>query len=947
MAQPINSVNAQDKKTTATVSGLSKGVSNLPLPTITGIADTLKKDSTTTLQRKRDIETTIKYSAEDSIILDAEDKTVFLYNDAKVEYGKMNLTAHTIDMDHKTNKVNATFTTDSTGKRIGVPIFKDGSDEYEAGFIKYNYKTKRGQVKGIVTKQGDAVIRGKVVKKEPSNTMFVDGAQYTTCDLREPHFCIKAMHIKVIPKKKIVTRAFNLQFDDVPTMVAFPFGLFPIPKRRGTGLIFPSYGESQQRGFFLSNLGFYWAVNDYIGFKILSDLYSVGGAGTGRYTADLDYKSRYSFQGKFNFSYSNLKDNPDNPITFNAFQQYWVMWNHSTLSKGTGRFSASVNAGSANYNRLNSFNVQQRQQANFTSNVTYSNSIKKTPFSYSTSARQTQNVSTGVMDFELPAASLNMNSIYPLKQVPFIRKFDVVKKLQVSYSGNFQNRLNNVLVNPTAQARGYELSRAPSLQNLDYQLNAGLIDSAMWRNDTARIAAFYRPDTLNFNRFLGGFTRNSTWQANHSVPISTTFKLFRYFNFTPNAAFRETWFRQQYNFRYNAASRTYDVDTIRSFTDGALARKYEMNGGMSMTTRIFGTFYIRKGGFEAVRHIITPTVGYSYSPVFNYYFQQIDTNTTTDRRGPNVFFDRFTGTRVADPSRRKPAETISLSLANTFEAKVKDKKDTTKEGGFKKFMLLDNLGFNTNYNLRADSFNLSNITMNARTKVLGILDININATFDPYYFADAGVNTLTGRQEFFKTRHLAWSRNPYNSDGSASLINLRWNPDQGLAHLTNMDVSISTSITPKQVNRRSIPTVSSGTDYQFFYNPNAPGYVDFSLPWSMQISYRMTYQRFSATPSPGGLRFNTRSVYRNTVNISGDVTPIEKWKMGYTAGYDFNLEQVTNTTFNITRDLHCWYATISIGLWPATVQYYLFTLGIKSPVLSDVKIPRRNVPYRD
>ncbi len=915
-------------KPLSSVAGVNIAVkdTSIALKTDTSAADSTKKP-------QRDIETTINYSAEDSIIIDAQTKQAFLYRDAKVEYGKMNMTAHNIDMDYNTNIVNASFGKDSLENKIGVPIFKEGSDAYEAGGIKYNYKTKRGLVKAIVTKQNDGVIRGRVVKKEPNNTMYVDGASYTTCDLREPHFCIKMMQIKVIPKKKIVTRAFNMQIDDIPTPIAFPFGVFPIPKRRGTGLIFPSYGESQSQGFFLSNLGFYWAVNDYIGFKILTNQFSIGGIGNGNYSADLDYKSRYSFQGKFNASYSNTKTAPDDPINSTKTELIWVRWNHSTLSKGTGRFSASVNAGSQKFNRVNTLNVAARTAPAFQSAISYSNTIKKTPFSYAISANQNQNISTGEMNFVLPQASLNMNRIYPLKNVPFINKADWVKKLNFAYSSSFANRVSNLVRNTSAQSLGYRLNNA-DLIALDST-------SPNYASDTARINRFYKTDTLSVSQFFNKFDKNSKWTVTHNIPISTTFKLFKYFNFTPSANVSTTWYNAGYDYSYDKNNKNIIVDTNYSFQNGKLAAKYSGSGGMSVTSRIYGTFYIKKFGIEAIRHVMIPTIGYSYSPVFKNYYERIDTGGT----GQPVYLDRFTGLKAADPSSLKDSETINFSLGNTFEAKVIDKKDTSKtEKKFKKQMLIDNLSISNSYNLRADSFNLGNFSISARTKLFGLFDINFSTQFDPYFYESLGKDPNSYYQKFKKTKFLAWNE---TNNAEAKTVNFNWQKDQGLGRLVNMNLAISTRFAAKKGGANKIMPYVNGTDYQFYYNPLAPAYVDFDLPWTLNISYIMTYSKYSTVPSPNAI-FTDKSLYSNKISFSGDFTPTPKWKIGYTAGYDFNptvgRDNISNTVLNVSRDLHCWYATFSTGLYPATYQYYLFTIGIKSPSLSDVKIPRRSTP---
>lgn len=952
----VTSVNGQsnkiNKSKSSTVSGINTSLSGLNT-SIVGKNNTLDADSTQK-KPKRDIETTIEYSAEDSIVLDAEDRKAFLFNDSKVKFGKMDLKANKIDMDYNTNIVNASYKTDSTGKKIGVPLFKEGSETYEAGNISYNYKTKKGKVRDIVTKQGDAVIQGKDVRKEPDNTMFVADAIYTTCDLREPHFCIKATHIKVIPSKKIVSRSFNLQIDNVPTLLAFPFGIFPMPKRRGSGLIFPSYGESQQRGFFLSNLGYYLAISDYFGFKFVTDQYSIGGLGTGRYQADLDYKSRYAFQGKFNYQFSNLKNSPDNPITSNQLLQHWIKWNHSTLTKGAGRFSASVNAGTASFNRNNEFNTQLRQTGDFNSNINYDNSIKRTPFSYSIRARQSQNISTGIMNFKLPELSVNMNRVYPLKNVPFINKSDIVKKFNFGITSSFSNDVSNVVRNTLPS--GYQ----------SFDLSTSKLDrnSPTFFQDSLEIARKLKPDTLNIERFFRDFGTNSRWVTNYSVPISTTFKLFKYFNFTPNASYTENWYSQQYAYKnvyqdgigsVSGVNFT-DVDTLRSFVNGNLARKNTITTGIGTTTRIYGTFYIKAKNLEAIRHVINPNIGYSFTPVLDNQFIRV-AEVSTALGEQFAYFDRFTGAKVTKNG-MKDVSNITFGLTNTLEAKIRDKKDTVKVT-YKKQMLIDNFAINGSYDLNKDSFNLSNLAFTARTKLFGIFDINFVSSFDPYYYDEVGVSTVTGRTILQRTKNYAW--NSVDSAGDKKNNTFMWNPDQGLGRFTDVRVNVTARFAPKKKKSSKIPNTYYGFENQFYYNPMAPGYVDFSLPWSFNITYTFAYSKYSASPgnqpitngissfSPGpNALFVEKSSFRNNINISGDFTPTAKWKIAYVAGFDANTRQMSTTTLNISRDLHCWYATFSTGLYPATFQYYLFTIGVKSGALSDLKIPRRsNNSFRD
>jgi hypothetical protein len=335
--------------------------------------------------------------------------------------------------------------------------------------------------------------------------------------------------------------------------------------------------------------------------------------------------------------------------------------------------------------------------------------------------------------------------------------------------------------------------------------------------------------------------------------------------------------------------------------------------------------------------------------VFRNHIVRIDTVSSNTNAAP-LYIDRFTAQRVSDPSKLKDNESISFGVNNSLEAKVVDKKDTTKKA-FKKFMILDNFGFTSSYNLRADSFNLANFGFTARTNLLKIFDINLQANFDPYYYQKMEVSTLTGRQIYKRTKYYAW--NNVNSNDNR-VVNLNWNPEQGIGRFTNVQLNVTARFPFKERKSRSIPSTYYGFEQQFFFNPTAPHYVDFNAKWTLNVIYTMNYSRYSSAPGNTDTRvftnfqpginslFVEKSSYRNNFNFTGDFTPMTNWKIGYVTGFDINEQKMTNTNLNISRDLHCWFVTFTTAIYPTTFQYFLFTIGVKSATLSDLRIPYRS-----
>ncbi len=838
-----------------------------------------KKDSVQTA-KKGDIETTILYSATDSINFSIDRKIVKLYGDAKVKYGAIQLDAELIVIDYEQSTITANGKPDSLGRLVGFPIFKDGNDEYETKSMVYNFKTKKAKISEVVTKQGEGFMAGQEVYKNDLNELFTINNTYTTCDLKDPHFRIISKKAKAIPGDKIVTGPFFMEFNHVPMPLGFAFGMFPSPRQSSSGIIVPEYGEEQVRGFFLRNGGYFFDISDYFKLTVLADLYSKGSSAL---KLNSTYNNRYKFTGSVNFSYTS------NPVTNNFEDQsrlrdFQLAWSHSPKSRGSSRFSASVNAASSSFTKNNFLGVnanpnQQRPDQisrKLTSNVSYSKTFPGTPFSLGVNMRHSQDLFTGQVDLPLPDVTFNINNIYPFKNKGLP---EALENLNVRYSMAGTNQITN---------------------------NLGRIGNAT--KDS--IASF---DGKN----LPVFFRNAKNGIKHNVPIATTIKLMKYFAVTPNVTIDETWYFQKLNWGVDATGKKAVVkDTARSFN-----RITNYTFGVNLTTRIYGTYLSRNpdSKIKGFRHVIAPSLGYNYTPDFGNpdfgYFQQL---TLKDAAGKNysVLKSRHEGF-VYGGSRSGTSNSMSFGLGNTLELKVRGKKDTVD----RKISIFNNLSISSGYNFAADSFKLAPIAISANTNVLNNkININMSATLDPYVF-EKGWNVLTIPEE--GTSIIERRRNKY-----------AWTAGS-IGRITSASLTFNTNLSPKgqksDNETRDKIAKSNATEADknhLLQNPNT--YVDFSVPWNLRFGYNIAYSHQAN---------ETAKISTQAINLSGDVALTEKWKVTFTSGFDFVQNEITQTSFGINRDIHCW--QLSLNWVPfGAFQNYTFNIGVKSTLLRDLKLNR-------
>ena len=862
---------------------------NVLLSVIAG--DSTRKD---TLQDQSDLKTTVNYSARDSTIMDPEKQEVHLYGQAKVVYGQINLEADYIKLNWISNEVYARGNYDSTAKKvIGLPVFQDGNEKYDTKEIRYNFKSKKGLISGVVTQQGDGNIRGTKVKKDAEDNMYIRGSKYTTCNLEHPHFYIAAKKIKLVSNKQVISGPFNLVINDIPLPLGLPFGFFPVPKNKeiGTsGIIMPAYGEEPNgRGYFLRDGGYYWAISEKINLIATGQYYTRGSWGVGLQS---NYSVKYRFNGGFSLRFNRNIVGDEVKARNTPRDDFSVNWNHTPVTRGNSSFGASVSIGSNSFNEFNAQSTQRYIQNVSSSSVQYN--------------RQFGN-------FARAGASLRVNQRFPDRS-----KVDVSGKATDPGATDAGLDLNFGInqIAPFAlkggTGRWYESFRLGMDFNGGYQVNNNRViiyaDTAglgfKWDNISSQRVATDLPTTIFINGDnIPQILKNAQFSGRYSIPISLpNFKFARYINFTPGISLSGELYQRQFKYSYAGNNRV-KVDTLGP----SFANSVSFN--MSLNTRVYGTFRFGGKRLEAIRHTIIPTASFSYVPDQSNLYQLVQINERGEKRYLNRY--RNIGGQLGGVGRS--AAGVSWSLNNLFEAKMRPKSDSSGKE-FEKVSILDNLSFNGSYNLAADSLRASDINLNANTRLFKTLDFNFTATFDPYaYITDLNYGEV-GRK----------------------INNWTFTKGQGLARLSNVSIALSQRFAPKGADKKKKKVSAEGTEDQVkFINANPELYVDFNIPWSLNLSYQFGYSRQGLSPG--------RTI--QTLRANGDFSLTPKWKFVIDTGFDFEAKAPSITTLQITRDLHCWEMSFNWTPFAAPgsirASTYSFELHVKSALLKDLKLSRR------
>ncbi len=905
------------------------GVRRQPAPAIVGdsaglAADTSRRvrDSLNVvlLRRRSQVETTVKYAAKDSIQFNVDEKIAKLYNKASVDYGQMGLKAALITVNYGDNTVQAVGRRDSVKNRmVDQPLFKDAEGTYSAGKINYNFKSKKGKIAEVITQQGEGYIHAEVVKKLPDNDFYGLNGRYTTCNLEHPHFYIQAGRMKVVPGQKVVTGPFHMVIADVPLPIGLPFGYFPTPHNgRGSGFIIPTFGQGAQRGYSLSNGGYYWAPNDYIGVRVTADIYAGNADRFGGWAlaSELTYRKRYKYQGSFRFTYANQPVTPilntttitnSEALYANSIRTFWVSWSHSpTPLPGGGVFSASVQAGSSSYNKVNTLNSRQLLSAAFNSTVSYSKTSRRLPINYSIQLAQSQNVQTGVMDFTLPSLNVGVARQYPYQLFTRQTRGAWYEQFAVSYNLVAQNRISSLV--PARTLAG------------DLPLLGGSSTS------------YTIP--VGFGS-LGQLLRNAQNGMQHQFQITlpSAALLGRHIQVTPSVSYGETWYFQRLQYDYVPAVRAVRIDTISP----SFERAYSYSGSVSATTSFYGLVQFKGNHYvKAIRHKVTPSVSYSFSP-------DLARNSQYDafsggRTGDNGFdalqgayntrildprqFSRYQGFVYGTPTTSKVSQ-LSLSVQNQIEMKVRNNQDTTGTDPYKKVSLADGIDLSVSYNFAAPYVyqRLSPLNLNYRVQVAKKLNVVFSSNFD-FHQRDS-----TGR---LLDRYLF-----QDQDG---LSRLR------LARLLSANLNLGYQFNPaaRPQSKANVPRAAAPSNVPTLGSPLGQAiyadYIDFDIPWEATMSYTASYTTAQAPIRP--ILFGTQPLLTgSSITASGSVKLTPNLRLSTTLNYNFTQGEFVYPTVNFTRDLHCWQIS---GFWVPVGPYrgYNFTIAAKSSLLQDLKLNR-------
>ena len=788
----------------------------------------------------------VTYTAKDSIRIDIKNKLVYLFGSSEVYYENIELKSENIEINMDSSIISAKGKQDSLGKYYGEPSFKEAGQEVKSHEMKYNFKTKKGVIYNAITHEGENFIHGDKIYKTPDDILYIKNGKYTTCNLDHPHYFFSSNKLKIIPDDKIVTGPANLVIEDVPTPIAIPFGFFPNSNKQRSGLIIPTPGESAQYGFFLLHGGYYVAISDNISTELTGDYYSKGSWGANFLT---NYKKRYKFSGMLNTNYSIFKNGFKEFPNYAENSNFFIKWNHTQdpRARPNSTFSSNVNFGNSE-NYTNNFNSTGSEylSTSFNSSISYAKSWAGKPFNLSLNAYHNQNTISKSVTLRLPEVAFNMSRIYPLKRKT-IGKQKFYEKIGLSYSMNAKN-----------------------------EVTAG--DSLFSSN--------------NFDELKREFKNG----MKHTIPVSTSFKLLN--NFTVNPAFNysEIWYLQSLNRSWDDQNNQLKTDTLVNFVRG---NSYNMS--ISLSTKVFGMYQYRGKIIKALRHVVTPSVGFSYTPE-NKSGLKSYTDTSNIVHDYSIFENGIYGV-----SNSKEAGLINLGLLNNFEMKVRNRKDSL--GKDTKIKLLESLNFSSSYNVVPDSLNWSNIQIEARTLIFKKLTLNFSSSFDPYALDS---NKTTGI--ITKVNTSEWARNGR------------------IGRLVTANLSAGFSLNSK-TGLNDNKTSEFGSEQELAYiRANPEAYIDFNVPWTLSVNYNIRYSKPQY-----------QSDVIQTLNFSGDFSLTPKWKIGFNSGYDFELKDLSYTSIDIYRDLHCWEMIFNwIPFGPR--QSYLFTIKVKSAILQDLKLTRRNLP---
>ena len=889
MAQGRRPAHAALKRDTTTMDSLELAIYKYNMV----IDDSLRLDSINR-QKKNGIDSPVKFSATDSLIYEAGTGMAHLFGDAHVEYQNMDLKSEIIYMCLDSSLVHATGITDTiSGQLTGTPIFKMGNDTYENDTITFNFKTKKGVIQQVYTEQEDGFLTAEIAKRDDKGQLYLQHGKYTTCDEPHPDFYLALSRAKVRPGKDVVFGPAYLVVCDVPVPLAIPYGFFPFTKSYSSGFIMPTYGDETERGFYLRDGGYYFAISDKMDLKLIGEIYTKGSWGL---SAATNYRKRYKFSGSFYASYQNTVNGEKNMPDYSKQTSFKVQWSHRQDSKANpfSTLSASVNFATSSYERNNltsMYNPQTMTQSTRTSSVSFSTSFSSIGMSLSTTMNLNQNMRDSTISMTFPDLNISISRFYPFKRKHMVGKERWYEKISMSYTGHFSNSITT---------------------KEDQLMHSNIVKD--WRNG-----------------------------MQHSIPISGNFSILGYININPSFNFTDRTYASKFMRSWDTETQKEVVDTLHGFYN-----VYNWNMSLSASTKLY-VFYVpsRKifgNKIDRIRHVVTPQVSFSYAPDFStsrygYYktYQKTDANGNVTL----VNYSPYSGTLYDVPGKGKTGS-VSFDLSNNIEMKIRDRNDSLK-----KISIIDELGGSMSYNMAAKIRPWSDLSTRIRLKLTKSYTFNLNAVFASYVYEADSVGA-TPRLSEHKTywgmgkigRFQGMSQNLSYTLSNEKVAKLfKWlrgerTDDSNKNNETDtdeeedeldIDSNVDKDMEKAKHGARKKDAGKAETDED--------GYMSFSLPWSLSFGYGITMRE-----NTDRSKFNYHTMrypYKLTqnLNVSGNIRLSDGWNISFSSGYDFENKKISMTTASLSRDLHCFNMSCSVVLAPYTS--YNFTFRCNASTLTD------------
>lgn len=854
-------------------------------------ADTASVDTISPKGKKEQaLDAPVIYECNDSIVF-TNGGYAYLYGKGKVNYEQIELTADVITMNMDSSTVYATGVVDTAGVMQGKPVFKDGSTPYESQIMRYNFKTKKGFINNVVTQQGEGYVTSNDAKKDANDILYMQNGRYTTCDNHEhPHFYLALTKAKVRPKKNVVFGPAYMVIEDVPLPLAIPFGFFPFSSKYSSGFIMPTYGDEMNRGFYLRDGGYYFAISDMMDLALRGEIFTKGSWGV---SAQSNYNKRYKFSGNVNFSYLVTKTGDKNMPDYSESKDFKIAWTHRQDAKANpnSTFSASVNFATSSYERSNLdsyYDPNLYAQNTKTSSVSYSRTFADAGVTVSGTFNIAQTMRDSSISVTLPSLNISMSKKFPFRRKKRVGKERWYEKISIGYTGQLDNSID-------------------TKDNLLFKSN--LIKD--WENG-----------------------------MRHNIPISATFQLFKYINVTPSFNYTSRWYTRKIKKDYDPAQQ----DVVVTDTTYGFYRVYDYNASLSLNTKLYGFYQPWKKLFgdkiQMIRHVLTPSVSFSAAPDFGkkrYGYYKTVTYTDPDGEVRTEEYSPYEGSMFSYPGRGRQGS-VTFSLANNLEMKVKSDRDST---GVRKISLIDDLSASMSYNFAAATRPWSDLSMNLRMKLTKNYTLNLNTSFATYAYEfdkETGRVVVGDRTEWSYGRFGRFQG--MGTSFSYTFNNETWKKWFGSGEDEESNAGENQDGAGENTERASR---KEGEKQKAALD--ADGYMAFKMPWSLSLSYSFNLRENTYGMDPNRINKKTmRYPYEivHTLSASGNLKIANRWNMSFSTSYDFDAHKIAQTTLTITRDLHCFTMSCSVtpfGLWKS----YNFSIRANSSMLADaLKWDKRN-----